>query len=94
MANVYLFSIFYGREGQAVARAGYFSLCAKETADSTTWLCSSSAPGLRAILGGVEVDNDPLNVIEMAGRFRSGVVFPGLLYARLTNPFDVTTPPG
>lgn len=79
IANVFLFSITSrGGEGTLV-HAGYFSLCAKEREGSQTWICSSSMQGLQAVLGGTRESGDQLNVMDMAGRFRTGLVFPGLM---------------
>ena len=96
MTGIYLFSVSYAgsddgddslfaqaaRGGDLVVRAGYFGLCAKRGLGPGAWVCSASAFGIKSILGGETSRQDPLDIVDMADRFKSGVVFPGLLWAQ------------
>nr|POE51864.1 hypothetical protein CFP56_26071 [Quercus suber] len=92
--NIYLLSVRYSDQttssspssslfhqaasgGKVTVRAGYFGLCA-QSGDQGSWICAAGASGLSLILvdGG---RNDPLNALGLAERFKSDVVFPGLL---------------
>lgn len=79
LSNVYLFAIGYSNGSQMSVRAGYFGLCANEGTASGTWACSSNGQGLKAKLGGTGQGDGSLDVIDMAARYKTGVVFPGLM---------------
>jgi len=96
VTDIYIFSITYAgsddgdnslfaqaaRGGELVVRAGYFGLCAKQGLEAGAWVCSASAFGIKSILGGENARQDPLDIVDMADHLKSGVVFPGLLWAK------------
>ncbi|KAJ6783464.1 hypothetical protein PWT90_08177 [Aphanocladium album] len=67
-------------------RASHFGLCAKSPALADRWICSRSATAIAAIIaeGGNSSANwiggDPLNLVYMASKFRTDVVFVGLQF--------------
>lgn len=79
MKRIHLLSIAYSQSGHVAVRTGYFGLCAKEDSDGYSWVCASDVADLKVELSGANGDEDPLDAVDMAGRFKSGVVFPGLL---------------
>lgn len=54
-------------------RAGYFGYCVRTA--GVSWLCSSNGAALLEQFGPAQ---DPLNIIWMATRFQSDVLFTGL----------------
>lgn len=77
MSNIYLFSLAYSQGRQLAVRAGYFGLCVKGDAAAQSWTCASAGAELQSFYG----DNaDFEHLIGIASRFKSGMVFPGLLY--------------
>ncbi|KAG5913809.1 hypothetical protein E4U42_000871 [Claviceps africana] len=56
------------------ARVGYFGICVNP--DGGSWLCSNNAT---ALAKEVSVDQDPLNLVWMAGQFKDMIVFPYLI---------------
>ncbi|KZZ92164.1 Membrane fusion mating protein FIG1 [Moelleriella libera RCEF 2490] len=56
------------------ARVGYFGICVNP--DGGSWLCSNNAT---ALAKEVAVDQDPLNLIWLAGQFKDMIVFPYLI---------------
>ncbi|TWU78183.1 hypothetical protein ED733_007740 [Metarhizium rileyi] len=56
------------------ARVGYFGICVNP--DGGSWLCSNNAT---ALAKEVSVDQDPLNLIWLAGQFKDMIVFPYLI---------------
>jgi hypothetical protein len=56
------------------ARVGYFGICVNP--DGGSWLCSNNAT---ALAKEVSVDQDPLNLIWLAGQFKDMIVFPYLM---------------
>lgn len=59
---------------QLEVRTGYFGMCVRQR--GIVWLCSSDANGLAQQFG---PDNDPLDLIGTAARFKDDVIFSGLL---------------
>lgn len=64
--------------GHVSVRAGYLGLCARTT-DQAPWICASGASGLGLDFASKDTDYDPLNAVDWAARFKSDVIFPGLL---------------
>ncbi|CAO2647263.1 Nn.00g081850.m01.CDS01 [Neocucurbitaria sp. VM-36] len=60
---------------QLEVRAGYFGMCVRQR--GIIWLCSSDASGLAEQIG---PENDPLNLIGTASKFKGDVIFSGLLF--------------
>jgi hypothetical protein len=56
------------------ARVGYFGICIN--ADGGSWTCSNNATSLAKY---ISVDQDPLNLIWLAGQFKDMIVFPYLI---------------
>ena len=56
-------------------RAGYFGICVRQR--GVLWMCSSNAYALAQQLG---ITNDPLDLIGAMSKFRSRVLFSGLLF--------------
>lgn len=56
-------------------RAGYFGMCVRQS--GVVWLCSSDYDGLARQIG---YENDPLNLIGAAAKFKDDVLFSGLLF--------------
>jgi hypothetical protein len=54
-------------------RAGYFGICVRQR--GIVWLCSSDHRGLAEQIG---PENDPLNLIGAASKFKDDVLFSGL----------------
>ena len=61
------------------ARVGYFGICVNP--DGGSWLCSNNAT---ALAKEVNVDQDPLNLIWLAGQFKDMIVFPYLMYVHIS----------
>lgn len=55
-------------------RVGYFGMCVRQR--GIVWLCNSDANGLAQQIG---PENDPLDLIGAAAKFKDGVIFSGLL---------------
>jgi hypothetical protein len=55
-------------------RVGFFGICIQP--DSGSFICNANATALAEV---VSVDQDPLNVIWLAERFKDTVVFPYLM---------------
>lgn len=64
------------RDSSFQVRANYFGLCA--TTGSDSWVCATSPERLTAKLPNL-VAEDPLGLAALAGRYRSEVLFPGLI---------------
>jgi hypothetical protein len=56
-------------------RAGYFGMCVRQR--GIVWLCSSDHRGLAEQIG---PENDPLNLIGAAAKFKDDVLFSGILF--------------
>ena len=56
-------------------RIGYFGLCVRQR--GIIWLCSSDYGGLTQQIG---AENDPLDLIGLAAKFKDDVIFSGLLF--------------
>ena len=61
-------------EARLATRVGYFGICINP--DGGSWLCSNNAT---ALANEVSVDQDPLNLIWLAGQFKDTIVFPYLM---------------
>lgn len=59
---------------QLEVRIGYFGMCVRQR--GIVWLCSSDANGLAQQIGS---ENDPLDLIGTASKFKDDVLFSGLL---------------
>jgi hypothetical protein len=68
---------FHGYKGsvQLEVRIGYFGMCVRQR--GIVWLCSSDANGLATQIGS---ENDPLDLIGVAAKFKDDVIFSGLLF--------------
>ncbi|KAI0388483.1 Ca2+ regulator and membrane fusion protein Fig1-domain-containing protein [Xylariaceae sp. FL0594] len=55
-------------------RVGYFGICVN--ADGGSWSCNNNAT---ALANDLSVDQDPLNLVWLAGQFKDMVVFPYLI---------------
>ncbi|KAJ8129814.1 hypothetical protein O1611_g3815 [Lasiodiplodia mahajangana] len=55
-------------------RVGYFGICVNS--DGGSWLCNNNAT---ALANDLSVDQDPLNLVWLAGQFKDMIVFPYLL---------------
>jgi hypothetical protein len=60
---------------QLEVRTGYFGICVRQR--GIIWLCSSDSDGLIQQIG---PENDPLNLIGLAAKFKDDVLFSGLLF--------------
>ncbi|KAF2635028.1 hypothetical protein P280DRAFT_437750 [Massarina eburnea CBS 473.64] len=60
---------------QLEVRTGYFGMCVRQ--HGILWFCSSNAHGLAQQIG---PENDPLNLIATASRFKDDVLFSGLFF--------------
>lgn len=58
-------------------RAGYFGICVKGGNDQALWLCGSDTA---KIARQFQPQQDPLNLIWVATRYKNGIVFSGLMY--------------
>ncbi|KAF2852095.1 hypothetical protein T440DRAFT_467331 [Plenodomus tracheiphilus IPT5] len=65
----------YKGASQLEVRSGYFGMCVRQ--NGVLWFCSSDANGLTQQIG---AQNDPLNLIGAASKFRGDVLFSGLLF--------------
>ncbi|KAH8805284.1 Ca2+ regulator and membrane fusion protein Fig1-domain-containing protein [Xylogone sp. PMI_703] len=63
-------------------RVGYLGLCMSQEAGE--WVCSSSAHSLARLL---KPEDDPLNLVWTAGKFKDQIVFDGLLFTALPLQF-------
>lgn len=63
-------------------RIGYFGICVRQ--NGVVWLCSSDAQGLAEQIGS---DNDPLNLIKAAAKFKDGVIFSGIILLAVSLSF-------
>jgi len=63
-------------------RAGYFGMCVRQR--GIVWLCSSDHNGLAQQIG---YENDPLNLIGAAAKFKNEVLFSGLLFIAVVLAF-------
>lgn len=72
----------YKGASQLEVRAGYFGLCIRQR--GIVWLCSSDSNGLIQQIGS---ENDPLNLIGAASKFKDDVLFSGLLFMALVLAF-------
>lgn len=59
---------------QLEVRVGYFGMCVRQR--GVLWLCSSNTNGLAEQIGS---QNDPLNLIGTAAKFKEDVLFSGIL---------------
>lgn len=71
---------------QLEVRTGYFGMCVRQR--GIVWLCSSDANGLAQQIG---PENDPLNLIGTASKFKDDVIFSGLLFMAVVIAFVCTT---
>lgn len=67
---------------QLGVRVGYFGICINT--DHGDWICSNNAT---ALIDGVSVDQDPLNLVWVASTFKDAVVFPYLLIVAIILAF-------
>ncbi|KAF1847935.1 uncharacterized protein K460DRAFT_333458 [Cucurbitaria berberidis CBS 394.84] len=67
---------------QLEVRVGYFGMCVRQR--GIVWLCSSDADGLAQQIG---PENDPLNLIGTASKFKDDVLFSGLLFMAVVLAF-------
>ena len=58
-------------------RAGYFGICVLGETDQGLWLCGSDTAKIATHF---QSQQDPLNLIWAVTRFKSGIVFGGLMY--------------
>jgi hypothetical protein len=65
----------YKGSSQLEVRIGYFGMCVRE--HGIVWLCSSDTNGLAEQVG---PENDPLNLIGVAAKFKDDVIFSGVLF--------------
>jgi hypothetical protein len=67
-----------GKDAQLEVRSGYFGMC---LSTGTGWICSRSSARLASIIEQPETGalGDPLNLIYAAEKFKSEVVFVGLM---------------
>ena len=72
----------YKDSSQLEVRAGYFGLCIRQ--NGVIWLCSSDPNALVQQIG---PENDPLNLIGAASKFKDDVLFSGLLFMALVLAF-------
>lgn len=72
----------YKGNSQLEVRTGYFGLCIRQR--GIVWLCSSDSNALAQQIG---AENDPLNLIGAASKFRDDVLFSGLLFMALVLAF-------
>ena len=63
-------------------RIGYFGMCVRQR--GVLWLCSANTNGLAQQIG---PENDPLNLIGAASKFRNDVLFSGLLFMAIILSF-------
>jgi hypothetical protein len=99
MGNIYILSITYNSQsessaqsgtlfrdassgGQVTVRAGYLGLCARN-GESSPWICASGASGLGLNLAQSGTNNDPLDAIGWAARFKGDVLSAGLLFGAM-----------
>ena len=61
---------------QLEVRAGYFGICAKSGREQDLWLCDNDAG---KIARQFQPQQDPLNLIWTAARFKNGIIFSGLM---------------
>jgi hypothetical protein len=76
-AHQNLSEIFNNYKGgsQLEVRIGYFGMCVRQR--GIVWLCSADANGLAEQVG---PQNDPLNLIGVAVKFKDDVIFSGVLF--------------
>ncbi|KAF9736309.1 hypothetical protein PMIN01_06225 [Paraphaeosphaeria minitans] len=67
---------------QLDVRTGYFGMCVRQR--GVVWICSSDASGLAIQIG---QENDPLDLIGAAARFKGDVIFSGLLFMAVVVAF-------
>lgn len=67
---------------QLEVRTGYFGMCVRQR--GVLWICSSDAEGLTQQIG---PENDPLNLIGAAAKFKGDVLFSGLLFISVVLAF-------
>ncbi|KAF1956849.1 membrane fusion mating protein FIG1 [Byssothecium circinans] len=67
---------------QLAVRVGYFGICINK--DGGDYICTNNAT---ALVDGVSVDQDPLNLVWVASTFKDAVVFPYLLIVALIFAF-------
>jgi hypothetical protein len=67
---------------QLEVRTGYFGMCVRQR--GLLWFCSSDTNGLAQQIG---PENDPLNLIGAASKFRDDVLFSGLLFMAIILSF-------
>ena len=67
---------------QLGVRVGYFGICINK--DGGGYICSNNAT---ALVQGVSVDQDPLNLVWVASTFKDAVVFPYLLIVAIILAF-------
>jgi hypothetical protein len=72
----------YKGGSQLEVRIGYFGICVRQS--GVIWLCSSDANGLAIQIG---PENDPLNLIGAAAKFKDNVIFSGLLFMAIILAF-------
>jgi hypothetical protein len=70
-------------DSQLDVRAGYFGMCVRQR--GVVWLCSSDAVGLAVQIG---QENDPLDLIGAAAKFKDDVIFSGLLLMAVVLAFS------
>jgi hypothetical protein len=80
MSNIYILGLNYntsvetGSNATSQLRVGYFGICAQRSLE-TQWFCASGQQGIRSVV----VEGDPLGLIEIGARFKSDVIFSGLM---------------
>jgi hypothetical protein len=82
MSNIYILGLNYNTSvetgsnatSQLSVRVGYFGICAQRSVE-TQWFCASGQQGIRSVV----VEGDPLGLIDIGARFKSDVIFSGLM---------------
>lgn len=67
---------------QLEVRTGYFGMCVRQR--GILWLCSGDTDGLAQQIG---PENDPLNLIGAASKFKNDVLFSGVLLMAIVLSF-------
>ncbi|KAI0159823.1 Ca2+ regulator and membrane fusion protein Fig1-domain-containing protein [Xylariaceae sp. FL1272] len=80
LKSVYLFRLSYSHDSVTSPPdplvSGFFALCVAFNAG--VWVCGSDAKGLVASIS-LGDNSDPLNIIRLAEKTRTGLLFPGLI---------------
>jgi hypothetical protein len=82
MSNIYILGLNYNTSvetgsnttSQLKVRVGCFGMCAQRSLE-TQWFCASGQQGIRSVV----VEGDPLGLIDIGARFKSDVIFSGLM---------------